>query len=38
MKLENWSITTEQDPYLAPELKRNYLQGNVYGNSNWPDG
>lgn len=39
MKLKNWSVTGgfNQD-FTAPELKKYYLQGNVYGHPNFKDG
>ena len=38
MKLENWSITDNDDGYKAPEMIRKYAHGLVYGNPNFPDG
>ena len=39
MRLKNWSATGgfNQD-FTAPELKKYYLQGNVYGHPNFKDG
>lgn len=36
--LENWSITRNPDPYLAPEMRVPRLQGEVYGHLNHQDG
>jgi hypothetical protein len=39
MKLENWAIAYDtDDPYLAPELRRCYLAGEIYGSSKFKDG
>lgn len=38
MRIENWSIVTKPDPYLAPELRGQYLHGKVYGNPSFADG
>jgi hypothetical protein len=31
MILNNWSVVSDPDPYLAPELRTRCLQGIVYG-------
>jgi len=36
-KLENWSIVFK-DPYQAPECRKSYLQGNIYGREDIEDG
>jgi len=37
--LNNWSTTTiNNDPYLAPELRKIHLQGKVTGHPCFPDG
>ena len=40
--MENWSIVAgsseEQSPYLAPELIRPHLHGEVYGHPNFKEG
>jgi len=38
--VKNWSITSNfaKEPFKAPELKGNFLQGHVYGHSVYPDG
>ena len=38
MRIENWSIIGIGDPYLAPELRRIRLMGNVYGHLRHYDG
>ena len=39
MKLENWSICTPKvNPFTAPELIPQCLQGNVYGHPRFRDG
>jgi hypothetical protein len=38
IRLENWSMLMDQDPYLPPEIKRGYLVGSVYGHPNFEDG
>lgn len=38
-KLENWSITTNNDnPFLAPELRSIRIHGEVYQHENFTDG
>lgn len=40
-KLENWATIATPDPWLAPELQRLHLVGEVYSHSNperFPDG
>lgn len=34
MKLKNWSIRQNNDPYSAPELRETILVGDVYGHEN----
>jgi hypothetical protein len=37
-RLENWFVSElPNDPYMAPELKRQVLCGNVFGHPNFPD-
>jgi hypothetical protein len=36
IKIENWSIVNK-DPFKAPELRKQYLQGNVYGHPKHED-
>lgn len=38
MILKNWSVTSDVNAFIAPELKHYYLQGNVYGNPKFEDG
>lgn len=39
MKLKNWSVfQRDESGFLPPELHRNYLQGDVYGNPKFRDG
>ena len=38
VKLNNWSIVGENDPYKAPELRKKYLQGKVFGHLQVEDG
>lgn len=37
MILENWGVVAF-DPYQAPEIQQQSLQGNVYHSSKFPDG
>lgn len=37
-RLKNWSIRRSGSEWTAPELRSPILQGNVYGNPNFPDG
>lgn len=38
MRIENWSVVGDPDPYKAPELHRQRIQGEVFGNSKFEDG
>lgn len=38
MKLENWSLTEDQDPFAAPEVRTKRLNGLVYGHHDFEDG
>lgn len=38
MLLEDWCLSKEQNPYIAPELQVTYLHGNVYGHPRFRDG
>lgn len=38
MRLKNWSVFSEDNEYLAPELRSYRLQGNVYGHPKFNDG
>jgi len=39
MQLHNWSVvSSNQSPYLAPELRKIQLCGKVYGHPNFPNG
>ena len=38
MKLENWSIISNGDPYKAPELQTQCLYGEVFDHSRFQDG
>ncbi len=38
MRLENWSVFSDANPYQAPELGRKYLQGYVLGHPSFNDG
>jgi hypothetical protein len=37
MILENWSVTSNANRYVAPEIMHYYLQGNVFGHPNFED-
>ena len=38
-RLENWSVGDKgKNPYMAPELRKKYLNGEVYDNHNFKDG
>lgn len=37
IKLENWSVITAADPYMAPEMMSLHLQGNVFNDSRRED-
>jgi len=37
-ELRNWSVVTNQNGYLAPELAKAYLSGEVKNNPNFHDG
>lgn len=36
-RIENWSVRTEPNPYLPPELRSIRLNGDVTGHPLWPD-
>lgn len=36
--LKNWSVCQRGNEWMAPELRTNYLQGNVYGHPRFSDG
>ena len=36
--LEEWAPVTAEEPYLAPELRKRFLLGRVYGNPNFEEG
>lgn len=38
MVLKNWSVTSRNYDYMAPELTSFYLLGNVYGHPRFNDG
>ena len=39
MRLKNWSVSGGCDQnFTAPELRKYYLQGNVYGHPDFKDG
>lgn len=38
MKLENWAVVEEYEPYTASELRKARLQGTVYGHPKHDDG
>ena len=38
VRLENWSVVNNQDPYKAPELRRAGLCGKAYGHPLHSDG
>ena len=38
MCLENWYITSDENPWTAPELIHKYAHGNIYGSSLHNDG
>lgn len=37
-RLENWSVVTAPDPYVAPEMRTNRLNGDVYNHPSFPEG
>ena len=38
MRLENWSVQADPDPYKAPEMKSSVLVGEVHGHPTYEDG
>jgi hypothetical protein len=38
VRIENWSIVEDEDPYVAPEAKGKYLSGKIYGHPLHEDG
>ncbi len=38
VKLDNWSVLSNADPYLAPELRKSCLKGVPTGHPRKPDG
>jgi len=38
IRIENWAIVTDPDPYVAPELRKHRLCGNVYNYPGREDG
>ncbi len=39
LRLKNWSVTSDINPYFAaPEMMRYHLQGDVYGHPRFNDG
>lgn len=38
MKLNNWKLVEDQDPYQPPELRRKRLSGEVFGHPRHDDG
>jgi len=38
MKLENWAVVQDYDPYMAPEDRKARLHGTVYGHPKHDDG
>lgn len=38
MRIEDWSVVSDADPYTAPELIRPQLRGHVYGHPKFEDG
>lgn len=38
MRLENWSVVADPNPYLPPEVRQPVLHGKIYGSSTWDDG
>lgn len=38
MKIENWYVTDDGNPYNPPEYARKMIGGEVYGNPRFPDG
>ena len=38
LKLNNWYVSGNADPYTAPECAQPYLKGNVEGHPNFEDG
>ncbi len=38
VRLENWAIVHDDDPYLAPELRKQKLHGQCFGHPRFEDG
>ena len=38
IRIENWSVNGEDNPYVPPEQQRVCLYGEVYGHPAFPDG
>jgi hypothetical protein len=38
MKIQNWAMVFSGNDYTAPEVQTQIIQGDVYGNPNFPDG
>jgi hypothetical protein len=38
IKIENWSTTSNGDPFTPPEYNRTFLQGEVYGHPDFTAG
>jgi hypothetical protein len=37
-KLENWEITGDNDPFIAPECQKIYITGEIYNHPGFLDG
>ena len=38
IKIENWAMIFEGNPYLPPESQKSYIRGRVYGHPRFEDG
>lgn len=34
IRIEQWAVVEDADPYVAPEMRRRYLRGQVFGHPN----
>lgn len=38
MRIEYWAVVSNSDEYTAPEQRRHFITGSIYGNPRFPDG
>ena len=38
IKLENWAMIYDDNPYLPPESQKSYVRGRAYGHPRFEDG